>query len=304
MGFAMHMAHMALRLGLAAAVSAAAADRVLVFTKTATTRENNIMDTRKALKAFYEGKGLAVDTSESGALFSDSGLARYKAVVFLKTTGDFLNDAQQAAFEKWFKAGGGAQIIHAALDAETNWAFYGKLIGGAYFQSLPGDSTTKHTLVVEDTADVSTLSLPKRWPRTDEIYGFRANPRSATNPSMHILVTVDESTYLKNGGTAKDHPMSWYCSYLGGRAWTTAIGHVTDGFAPRPDAPNKDSLFLYHLWGGMEYLLGREAVPVAFPSAGPKPAAAPVRGFIRPGPRFGEGLSRDARGREGGAPSP
>ena len=95
--------------------------------------------------------------------------------------------------------------------------------------------------------------------------------------------------------------MSWYCSYMGGRAWTTAIGHVTDSYAPRPDAPNKDSLFLYHLWGGMEYLLKREAVPVAFPTARPQRIASPLKGFLRSGERFGEGLARDARGREDGA---
>jgi len=282
-----------------ATTSASAADRVLLFTKTAGTRENNVVDSRKGLQAFYVGKGLVVDTSENAALFSDTGLTKYKAIVFLKTTGDFLNDTQQAAFEKWFKAGGGAQIIHAALDAEPNWAFYGKMIGGAYFQSLPGDSTTKHTLVVEDTTDISTKGLPHRWQRTDEIYGFRANPRSATNPSMQILVTVDESTY-RNGKAGTDHPMSWYCTYMGGRAWTTAIGHTTDSYAPKPTSPNSDSLFLFHLWGGMEYLLGRDAVPVAYPVARKKAVDGPKEGFLSSGARFGEGLQKDARGREAG----
>ncbi|MBW8886852.1 MAG: ThuA domain-containing protein [Fibrobacteres bacterium] len=285
--------------------SALAADRVLLFTKTAGTRENNVVASRTPLKAFYEGKGLIVDTSENAALFSDTGLAKYKAIVFLKTTGDFLNDTQQAAFEKWFKAGGGAQIIHAALDAEPNWAFYGKMIGGAYFQSLPGDSTTKHTLVVADSADAASRPVlaahpDGRWPRTDEIYGFRANPRSATNPSMHILMTVDESTY-KNGHAGTDHPMSWSCAYMGGRAWTTAIGHTTDSYAPKPSSPNSDSLFLYHLWGGMEYILGRDVVPVANPVARKKTVAVPKEGFLTSGARFGDGLEKDARGREAGA---
>jgi type 1 glutamine amidotransferase len=174
-----------------AAASASAADSLLIFTRTAGVRENNISDTRSALKAFYETKGLAVDLSENGAQISDTGLAHYRAIVFLKTTGDFLNDAQQAAFEKWFQAGGAVQIIHAALDAETNWPFYGKLIGGAWFKSLPGDSTTRHTIVVEDTADRADRDLPRRWERTDEIYGFRSNPRAARDPQMHILATVD-----------------------------------------------------------------------------------------------------------------
>lgn len=274
-----------------AASSIAASERILLFTKTAGTRENNMADSRRGLKAFYQAKGLEVDTSENAALFSDTGLAKYKAIVFLKTTGDFLNDAQQAAFEKWFKAGGGAQIIHAALDAETNWAFYGKLIGGAYFQSLPGDSNTAHSVIVEDSLDRSTLPLPRPWPRTDEIYGFRANPRSAKDPAMHILLKMDESSY-KNGKPGTDHPMSWYCEYLGGRAWTTAMGHIAPVYTAKTD-----SLFLYHLWGGMEYLLKREVVPVAFPAGKRKPAGPAQRAISPLGARFGHDLEKDARGR-------
>jgi cytochrome c len=300
------------RLGLAAAVSAtmvcaaagsamaaasaasslAASERILLFTKTAGTRENNMADSRRGLRAFYQAKGLEVDTSENAALFSDTGLAKYKAIVFLKTTGDFLNDAQQAAFEKWFKAGGGAQIIHAALDAETNWAFYGKLIGGAYFQSLPGDSNTVHSVIVEDSLDRSTLPLPRPWQRMDEIYGFRANPRAAKDPAMHILLKMDESSY-KNGKPGTDHPMSWYCEYLGGRAWTTAMGHIAPVYTAKTD-----SLFLYHLWGGMEYLLKREVVPVASSPGKRKPAGPALRAFSPSGARFGNGLEKDARGRQ------
>jgi type 1 glutamine amidotransferase len=282
----------ALGLVLAVAFSlASAADRILIFTKTAGTRENNIVDSRTPLKAFYEAKGLIVDTSENASLFSDTGLARYKAVVFLKTTGDFLNDAQQNAFEKWFKAGGGAQIIHAALDAETNWTFYGKLIGGAYFQSLPGDSNTVHSIIVEDSSDPSTQAMHNPWQRKDEIYGFRANPRTAKDPAMHILVKVDETSYGKKPGA--DHPMSWYCEYLGGRAWTTAMGHVTPCYTAKVD-----SVFLYHLWGGMEYLLRREVVPIAFPTAKRKTAGSAVKAILPLGVRFGEGLEKDACGRE------
>lgn len=274
-----------------AAASASAADSLLIFTRTAGVRENNISDTRSALKAFYETKGLAVDLSENGAQISDTGLAHYRAIVFLKTTGDFLNDAQQAAFEKWFQAGGAVQIIHAALDAETNWPFYGKLIGGAWFKSLPGDSTTRHTIVVEDTADRADRDLPRRWERTDEIYGFRSNPRAARDPQMHILATVDESTF-RNGTAGADHPMSWYCAYQGGRAWTTAMGHVTAAY--------HDSLFLGHLWGGMQYLLD-------LPVVGLRASSRPSPGRAGPGPGnrasvrvYGPESDRDARGRVAG----
>lgn len=272
---------------LALAGSVSAADRILIFTRTAAYREDNIAPTRLALRNFYFSKGLEVDTSENPGLFADSSLARYKAVVFLKTSGDALDDAQQAAFEKWFKAGGGFQGIHSALDTEYDWPFYGKMIGGAWYKSLPGDQKQTQTEVVEDTADISTKALPRRWERTDEIYAFKANPRAAADPKQHILVTVDESTFPK-GVAGTDHPMSWYCAFEGGRAWTTAMGHVTAAYS--------DQLFLGHLWGGMQYLLGRTTTALGY--AGPRPAgAAPKRAFSADGVRFRG--NKDARGRAG-----
>ena len=67
---------------------------------------------------------------------------------------------------------------------------------------------------VVDRVDPSTSMLPKRWVRTDEWYNFLGNPRS----SVHVLATVDETTYT--GGTSGfDHPIAWSHNYDGGRAW-------------------------------------------------------------------------------------
>ncbi len=43
----------------------------------------------------------------TAAQFTDANLAQYDVVVFLSTTGDVLNDAQQTAFEHYIQAGGG-----------------------------------------------------------------------------------------------------------------------------------------------------------------------------------------------------
>jgi type 1 glutamine amidotransferase len=250
---------LALVLHLIPVAAAFAADRVLIFTKTAGYREDNIAPTRAALKIFFETKGLSADTSENAALFADSSLAKYKAIVFLKTSGDVLNPSQQTAFEKWFRAGGGWVGIHSALGTENDWPFYGKFLGGGWYKNLAGDITTKHTLVIEDTAHLSTRALPVRWERTDEVYNTIANPRSAIDPKVHVLVTVDESTY-KGGVPGADHPMSWCVEYQGGRAWVTATGHTTASYS--------DPLFLSHVWGGMAYALGRTSTAMAFPQAG------------------------------------
>ncbi len=246
-------------LTLTLALTSNAADRILIMTKTQGYREDNITPARLALKAFLEKKGVVVDLSEDAGLFTDTGLVKYKSIVFLKTSGDILDATQQLAFEKWFKAGGGLVAIHSALDTEYLWPFYGILLGGAWFLNLAGNLNTVQNIVVEDTNDISTKLLPRRWRRTDEIYNFKTNPRNSTITKVHVLVTVDEASFT--GGTpGKDHPMSWYDSYLGGRAWVTAMGHTTASYS--------DSLFLGHVWGGVQYALGLTTTAVAYSESG------------------------------------
>ena len=83
-----------------------------------------------------------VDATEDASQFSDSNLGEYRAVVFLCTTGDILDATQQAAFERYIRAGGGYAGIHSASDTEYTWPWYGLLVG-AYFQSHPAIQTQR-----------------------------------------------------------------------------------------------------------------------------------------------------------------
>ena len=75
--------------------------------------------------------------TEDAAAFTDQNLAQYEVVIWLSTTGDVLNDEQQAAFERYIQGGGGYAGIHAASDTEYDWAWYGGLVA-AYFLDHPG----------------------------------------------------------------------------------------------------------------------------------------------------------------------
>ena len=66
--------------------------------------------------------------------------------LFLSTTGNILNSDQQVAFQRYIEAGGGFMGIHAAADAEYNWAWYNKLVG-AYFKSHPGNPNVRTATV-------------------------------------------------------------------------------------------------------------------------------------------------------------
>src|SRR5256885_457031 len=109
---------------------------VLVFSKTEGFRHASIEAGKKAFSKMASDKGFAVDFTEDATQFNTSNLKKYNAVVFLSTTGDVLNDEQQAEFERYIEAGGGFVGIHAAADCEYEWPWYGHLVG-AWFLDHP-----------------------------------------------------------------------------------------------------------------------------------------------------------------------
>jgi type 1 glutamine amidotransferase len=209
--------------------------QVLVFSKTAGFRHDSIPAAIAAIRSLGRANGFAVTATENANAFTRKRLHRFDAVVFLSTTGDVLAPRQQKAFKAYIRRGGGWAGIHSAADTEYDWPFYGRLLG-AYFLSHPAIQPA--VIDVTDRAHPSTRGLPARWTRTDEWYNFRSNPRGA----VHVLATLDESTY--SGGTmGADHPVAWCHPFKGGRAWYTAGGHTSESYS-EPD-------FRRHLLGGI-----------------------------------------------------
>ncbi|KIF71185.1 glycosyl hydrolase [Streptomyces sp. AcH 505] len=215
--------------------------RVLVFSKTGGFRHDAIPEGIAALKELGKDNNITVDTTETAAQFTTNNLARYDAVVFMSTTGDVLDGAQQAAFENFISTGGGYLGVHAAADTEYDWPFYGGLVG-AYFQGHP--QIQPATVRVEDHTNPATAHFGDTWAHTDELYNYRTNPRS----KVRVLATLDETTY--QGGTMRgDHPIAWCQSYEGGRSFYTGLGHTKESYAD-PD-------FRQHLLGGLRYAAGQ-----------------------------------------------
>jgi type 1 glutamine amidotransferase len=198
-------------------------------------------------------RGFEVDATENAAAFTDENLANYDVVIFLCTTGDVLNAAQQGAFERYIQAGGGYAGIHSASDTEYDWPWYGGLVG-AYFRDHPGSVNPQYqvaTMNVEDRHTAATRRLGRTWTREEEWYNFRTNPRD----DVHVLLSVDESTYDPRGYSVPggspgmgDHPISWCQPYDGGRAFYTALGHKGVYW--------EEPLMLSHVFGGIEMAAG------------------------------------------------
>ena len=78
--------------------------KILLFSKTDGFHHESINEGVTAIKKLAERNTFSVDWQENASVFNDKELAKYQAVIFLNTTGNILNDEQQAAFEKFIKA--------------------------------------------------------------------------------------------------------------------------------------------------------------------------------------------------------
>ncbi len=218
--------------------------KILVFSKTTGFYHDAIPAGNLAILKLGKDHQFEVDTTTNAAYFTKDNLSKYAAVVFLNTTGDILNEEQQAAFEGYIQSGNGFAGVHSATDTEYNWPWYGKLVG-AYFGSHPEQQTA--ILKVKNKKTIASRHLPKEWRRKDEWYNFKW----VTSTKLNVLITIDESSYQPGKGAMGNyHPVSWYHRYDGGRSFYTALGHTKASY--------KEPLFLQHLLGGLQYAMGAQ----------------------------------------------
>lgn len=221
--------------------------RALVFSKTVGWYHYSIHSGVDAIKKLGERHTFRVDWEENSSVFNDNRLKNYQVVIFLNTTGDILNAEEQAAFERYIKAGGGWVGVHSAADTEYDWEWYTHLVG-MMFRTHPKEQTAM--LNILDT----NFPGMQRWGDktqiwTDEWYQYR---QPALEKDLHYLISVDEKTYDPSrmgrdgamiNGMGDFHPIAWYHNYDGGRAFYTGLGHIDNVY--------KDQAFLDHLYGGI-----------------------------------------------------
>jgi type 1 glutamine amidotransferase len=212
--------------------------RLLIFSKTAGYHHASIAAGIAAIQKMGKENGFDVDTTTDAALFSGKNLKRYAALIFLSPTGNVFDTVQKQALQAYIENGGGLVGIHAATDMEYGWPWWGKAIG-AYFENHPKQQTAK--LNVVDASHPSTKGLPQQWQRFDEWYNFKN-----INPDLHVLITLDESSY-EGGKNGAFHPVAWWHNVGQGRVFYTALGHTGASYG--------ESLFLQHLAGGIASVL-------------------------------------------------
>jgi type 1 glutamine amidotransferase len=213
---------------------------VLIFSATTGYRHESIPAGVAAMRELATADGFAVDATEDPGVFTPDNLARYAAVIFMNSSGTVFDDPGRSALRSYVGAGGGYVGVHLAAGTEYDWPYYGGLVG-AFFDAHP--EVQRAAFEIEDQSHPATAHLPRRWERVDELYNYRTNPR----PDVHVLITLDESSY--SGGTmGADHPITWCHRYEGGRAFYTGAGHTNESY----DEPALRTLLL----GGLRYGAG------------------------------------------------
>jgi type 1 glutamine amidotransferase len=210
--------------------------RILVFTRTMKYRHRSIPAGVRALDELGRGRWITEHT-EDPSMFTTERLREFRAVVFLSTTGNVLDEAQQDAFRDYVEQGGGFVGVHAASDTEYEWPWFGMLVGAWFRDHTPVIAADVHR---EDASDGSTRMLPEVWRRTDEWYAFRSNPR----PRVGVLLRLDDAQ-MGASAMGGDHPIAWKHEVGSGRAWYTGMGHTIESF--------QEPLLLEHLRGGVEW---------------------------------------------------
>ena len=213
--------------------------KVIVFSKTVKYRHKSIEAGIQSIKELGKKDHYEVLATEDAEVLI-SNLNNADAVIFLSTSGDILNDVQQEIFRSYIENGGGFVGIHGAAATESDWPWYGNLLGACF---LDHPKLQDATIQVVNHKHPSTSFLNKNWVKYDEWYNFKD-----INSDISVLLNVDETSY-KGGKHGKDHPIAWFREYANRKMFYTALGHTEESFT--------DKTFLKHLSGGILYVLGK-----------------------------------------------
>jgi type 1 glutamine amidotransferase len=225
---------------------------ILVFSRTLGFRHESIPAGVACLKDMAARNGWGIDCTEDPGVFSDAGLASFDVAVWLLTTGDVLDAAEQEAFVRFLGSGRGFVGVHSAPVTETDWPWFVGLAGARFLGHPPEQ---KGKVIVEDRDHPAIpRTMPDEWVRVDEWYSFDRNPRG----TVRVLASLDESSYDVDDNRwfrgvrqrMGDHPVVWCHAYGGGRAFQTALGHTAESYT--------DPVFVAHLDGAIRWAAGAQ----------------------------------------------
>ncbi|KAI0350012.1 class I glutamine amidotransferase-like protein [Trametes cingulata] len=221
--------------------------RVLIYSATRDFRHDSIPTAVDALVAQGPAANITFDHTEDQTWFTDDRLQQYDALLFLSNTGEVLDDAGKAAFQKYLNLGGNFVGIHSASDCLRNTTFFQKELGAAfdYHPELQNAASTN-----------------------SNEYNFKSDPRSV---GAVVILSADESSYTDPGprkfNQGSPHPTTWFQEHgagadsdsTAGRSFYTSLGHLNETW--------HDPLFIAHVMGGIQWALQSNTTRAFNPNA-------------------------------------
>merc|ERR1711871_114700 len=213
---------------------------VLIFTKATDYVHGSLPAAAAFFGAACKTLGWEPVISDESALLESPSTQDFDVIVFVNNSGELFNPKLEV-LSKHIAKGKGIIGVHAALasfldgeDAEgqTKLGYTSPIIQdifGAHFLNHPPVQTATvnlHRKEVQNFSPELYSLLPETFEHCDEFFNYSKNP--AENPNIHVLASVDESTY-KGGLMGKNHPVIWY-QHLGpakAPIFYTALGHFS-----------------------------------------------------------------------------
>ena len=223
---------------------------VLVYTGNDGSQAANVDAGVREIRKLSREKNFNIVVTDRTREFDKHRLARYDAVLFLNTNGSPLGPNEEAAFEDWFRAGGGYMGVNSAIETEPEWQFLTDILGA---RASSQTDLQLGTVKAYDRVHDASKNLDEYWDRSERWYNFTSNVRGLS----HVLMTVVEEPFAKqpdyrvlnaiDGTMGADHPVAWCKDYQGGRSLYTSLGTTPASY---------DDDLGEHLYGALRWTAG------------------------------------------------
>jgi type 1 glutamine amidotransferase len=242
--------------------AAASAGKVLVFTGTAGTPNASSAAAATAIQALATANDFTADVSDSAAQLTATNLANYRAVVFVNSAGDVLDDAQEAALQDYVHKGGGfVGIGETALLERNGTTFFNTLLGLAAARITGTGTSSAQDVEFLDRVHPATRQQPLVSGRTETWYTWATNPTGTVHTIARVRGnTLPDGTSITNdavlrftGATntnqpQRNSPAAWCRDVQQGRSLYTSLGSNAESLA--------DEAVRKHLLGAVQWAAG------------------------------------------------
>jgi hypothetical protein len=192
---------------------------VLVFHGPVAEQQDPVARAVQTVKDLGQSHDIDVTEATDPAVFTATGLGRYRSVVFLSASGAALSRDQETALQNYLKAGGGFLGIADAAPAQLDSAWFTGLIGTRPAGSIPvAEPVSKVTASGENPPSETKEKLTDGDPNTKWL--VRTPTGSVTYELSKVTAVTGYTLTSANDSSGRD-PKDWTLQgSADGQTWT------------------------------------------------------------------------------------